>query len=381
MIEIPGRIPIFIHPFFWVIAALIGWINSSGSVQWMFIWIGIIFFSVLIHEFGHALTSVCFRQRAQIQLVAMGGLTSYKGPKLKYWQQFLIIFNGPLFGFFIYLGAAYLLTMTWSPLMTDILKMTKYANLFWTVINLLPVIPMDGGQLLRVVLEGFFGVRGFKVSLLISALLSLGLAFVFFLIRFYLGGALFFLFAFQSFDLWRRNRIATKQDQDEVTKKALGLGEMAFRAGKMEEAKAFFEKVHERTKKGVLAITADQYLSLIAMKQGDHKLAYEFLLPVQEHLADDTKCLLHQLASEFHNDELVAKLSKECYQLAPTQEMALRNARSFARLKKPKLAGGWLQAAAQMGPLHLEKILKEEVFVELKQSHEFNEFVNKLRTK
>ena len=54
MIVIPGRIPIAIHPFFWLLAAIIGWMNS-GSFFGMLVWIGIIFFSVLIHEFGHAL--------------------------------------------------------------------------------------------------------------------------------------------------------------------------------------------------------------------------------------------------------------------------------------------------------------------------------------
>ena len=100
MIVIPGPIPVAIHPLFWLLATVIGWIYSQ-SLPGVLIWIGIIFFSVLIHEFGHALTAVAFRQRAQIQLVALGGLTSFEGPKLRFWQQFLITFNGPLFGFFL----------------------------------------------------------------------------------------------------------------------------------------------------------------------------------------------------------------------------------------------------------------------------------------
>lgn len=38
MIEIPGRIPLAIHPFFWVFAALIGWLNS-GSPLGALIWV------------------------------------------------------------------------------------------------------------------------------------------------------------------------------------------------------------------------------------------------------------------------------------------------------------------------------------------------------
>src|SRR3989344_6678184 len=76
MIVIPGRIPVAIHPFFWLIAGLIGWMNSH-TLFGMLAWIGIILVSVLVHEFGHALTAVFFKQKTKIQLVALGGLPSF----------------------------------------------------------------------------------------------------------------------------------------------------------------------------------------------------------------------------------------------------------------------------------------------------------------
>lgn len=381
MIEIPGRIPIAIHPFFWVLAAFIGWINSQGSFMGMLIWIGIIFVSVLFHEYGHALTSVLFKQKAKIQLVALGGVTSFDGPKLKFWQQFLIVFNGPLFGFLLFLGATFLLTLDWSakPLVYGILKMTQVANLFWTIINLLPVQPLDGGQLLRIVLEANFGIQGFKASLLIGAMISVLFSFYCFVVQFYLAGALFFLFAFQSFDSWRKSRIATSNDRDEENRKLLMLAEIALREGKKSEAKQYFEKVCEKAKGGILAITSAQYLAILIMQEGKRQEAYDLLLPIQDHLADDTRCLLHQLAAERQNDSVVAKLSSSCYQIAPTQEMALRNARAFAHLKQPKMAGGWLQTAWQYGGLDLKKILHEDSFAVLKGNPEFSEFIDKLK--
>lgn len=380
MIEIPGKIPIAIHPFFWVLAALIGWLNSQGSFLWMFIWIGIIFFSVLFHEFGHALTAVLFKQRARIQLVAMGGVTSFDGPKLKFWQQFFIVLNGPLFGFLIFVAATLLLKFEWSQLVTAIIQMTRLANLFWTVVNLLPVVPLDGGQLLRIVLEAFFGMKGFRASLLIGAVFSVLFAFGFFMIQQIFAGALFFLFAFQSFDLWRQSRYATGQDRDEETKKTVAMGEIALQQGRVEEAKTAFEQVLLQSKKGVLAVTARQYLALIKIKEGDRLGAYDLLLPQQDQLAGETKCLLHKLAEEFENDRLVTKFSSEVYQIQPTKEVALRNARAFARLKEPKHAGGWLQTAWKYGGLNLDKILKEEIFIALKTSHKFNEFVDQMRS-
>jgi hypothetical protein len=59
--------------------------------------------------------------------------------------------------------------------------------------------------------------------------------------------------------------------------------------------------------------------------------------------------------------------------------MALRNARSFAKLKEPKLTGGWLQTAWGYGGLDLDKILQEAPFLELRTSSEFEEFIKKLK--
>ena len=89
-------------------------------------------------------------------------------------------------------------------------------------------------------------------------------------------------------------------------------------------------------------------------------------------------CLLHALAAEHFNWDLVAKLSAECFQFAPTQEMALRNARAFAHLRKAKPAGGWLQTAASNGTLEIENILKEEPFQAIKLEPDFQQFIRPL---
>src|SRR5690606_38971533 len=96
-----------------------------------------------------------------------GGVTQYDGPKLKKWQQFLIVFNGPFFGFLLFAAATFCLQFAWSetPLLKVGLHLMQIANLFWTVVNLLPILPMDGGHLLRIVLEKFFGMKGLRIAL------------------------------------------------------------------------------------------------------------------------------------------------------------------------------------------------------------------------
>ncbi|MCE2982169.1 MAG: M50 family metallopeptidase, partial [Parachlamydia sp.] len=97
MIYIPGKIPIRIFPFFWLLIVMIGWLNTQ-SIPETAIWAAVIFISVLIHEFGHALTAVAFGQEAEISLVGLGGLTKREGPTLAKWKDFIIVLNGPLAG-------------------------------------------------------------------------------------------------------------------------------------------------------------------------------------------------------------------------------------------------------------------------------------------
>ena len=378
MIEFPGSIPVSIHPFFWLFAGLIGWINS-GTVIGAFIWLGIIFFSVLIHEFGHALTAVFFKQKARIQLVAFGGLTQFDGPKLKFWQQFVITFNGPLFGFFLFLFATALLQISFPPPILKILRATQIANLFWTVVNLLPVLPLDGGQLLRIVLEAAFGVRGFKASLLIGSLIAVLFALYFFMLQQFLIGAFFFLFAFQSFDSWRKSKRATSDDREEGNKQLMMQAEEALLAGQTAEAKRLLEEVRQKASGGTLAVAAQQYLAFFDYKEGRKKDCYDLLLPIKDQLADDSLCLLHELAAEEKNYPLVAELSAKCYQIDPSQKMALNNARAFACQRQAKPAGGWLQTAWQFGNLNLGEILNEEAFTVFKNDPEFREFVEGLK--
>jgi hypothetical protein len=260
----------------------------------------------------------------------------------------------------------------------DVLYMTMVANLFWSVINLLPVLPLDGGQLLRIVLEGIFGIKGFKASLLIGAGLSALLSFYFFFIQGFLIGAIFFLFAFQSFDNWRKSRLAKPSDREDDYRKELFKGEEMLQKGDKSGAARIFEEVLKKAPGGVLAASASQFLAFLYTEQGKKTDAYNLLLPIKKHLANDTLCLLHTLAAENGNHELVAELSAECYQFAPNRDVAVRNARAFARLGKPEPAGGWLQTAWQHGSFDLSNLLQEESFSGVRDNPVFLEFIDPL---
>ena len=170
-------IPVRIHPFFWAVAALLGWSNQDFSH--ILVWVGCVLVSILVHEFGHGLTARALdRQRPSIVLYAMGGLCFYDREHSSPWRRLAILAMGPGAGFLLLIvvgviGTAvlgilptYLLGFTpieralvhqppqWtSPLILAAYYDLLVINLFWGLFNLLPIFPLDGGQMTHTILS------------------------------------------------------------------------------------------------------------------------------------------------------------------------------------------------------------------------------------
>jgi hypothetical protein len=172
--------------------------------------------------------------------------------------------------------------------------------------------------------------------------------------------------------------LIVSEDRQEENKELMNEIELAMAQKNREQAKRLIEKIRSKVQTGVFFLTATQYLALLLKEEGEMKGAYDLLLPIKDHLEDRSRCLLHELASYEKNDSLVAELSADAYQIEPNQEVALRNARSFASLNQPKAAGGWLHAAWQLGSIDLKAILEEKVFLSVKDQVEFKEFTDSM---
>lgn len=379
MFRIPGRIPIIIHPTFWLFAALIGFINSMSFLGTI-IWVGIIFVSVLVHEFGHALTAVLFGQSPRIELVAMGGVTYHDGGKLPFWKQFFVVLDGPVFGILLFVAATLLLQLPFFSVGMPgaIMKTFQTVNLFWTLLNLLPVLPLDGGQLLRIVLEGIFGVKGFRYSLLAGGIIATILSLFFFLYQAFLVGAIFFLLAYQSYDAWKKARTFTEADRSDSLKKMYEKAEEDLQAGRKDQALIAFEKIQKEAKRGMIGTLAAQYLALLKYDQGKTKEAYDILRSLKSELAPDALCLLHRTAFEEKDYALVTEIGGPCFQTAPSPEIALRNAIACAHLSQPRPAVGWLQTALQEGLGNFGEVLKDKSFDAIRNDPLFQEFIKDL---
>ncbi|NOT04225.1 MAG: hypothetical protein HOP27_06460 [Anaerolineales bacterium] len=222
-------IPVRVHPLFWLIAILFG--SSSNSVIGLLTWIIAIFVSILIHELGHAFAMRRYGQGSQIILHFSGGLTvpesiswggGYANVAITANQQIFISLAGPLAGFLfaglvlaasVALGGAIIpnfifgfipFPIVFLPVGGEILNSLVmdllWISIFWGFINLMPVHPLDGGNVSRYILIQTDPLNGLRTSLWVSVISGAAVAFagLVFLRSTYMA-ILFGLLAFQSF--------------------------------------------------------------------------------------------------------------------------------------------------------------------------------------
>ncbi len=162
-------IQVRVHPLFWVIALLFG--SASNDLIQILIWVVVVFLSILVHELGHALAMRRYGLPSNIILYWGGGLTVPEQVKWGYTranvslrpnQEIFISLAGPFSGFLvaglIMVGVAAAggeATLLW-------------VNIFWGYINLMPVYPLDGGNVARYLLLQADPWNGIRKSLWVS---------------------------------------------------------------------------------------------------------------------------------------------------------------------------------------------------------------------
>jgi Zn-dependent protease len=150
------NMPVTVRGSFLLIAAFIGFIGV-GDMRQTIAWIVIVFVSILIHELGHALTARMYGSQVAIELNGLGGLTRWSAPEgaLTPGRRALIAAAGSAtglaFGGLVWLVAAQF--GPYDPLVAWILESTIYVNVFWGLLNWLPIRPLDGGHLLESLLQ------------------------------------------------------------------------------------------------------------------------------------------------------------------------------------------------------------------------------------
>lgn len=146
-----------VQPWFWITCLLLGGglnphaYSNVASLAGIAIWAIVVFFSVLFHELGHATVGRHFHATPEIILHGFGGVAVMHGSAFNRRQDLLVTAAGPAASFL--LGAlAFVAVGIIPPSASEIRELLVYLvwiNFFLTLINLLPIQPLDGGLLLR----------------------------------------------------------------------------------------------------------------------------------------------------------------------------------------------------------------------------------------
>ena len=382
--KIFNDISVSIQPLFWFLAIAIAWLSASTIPEGI-LWVMVIPLSVLVHECGHALTAKAFGQDAQIELQALGGVTMRTGPKLKPWKTFMIVLNGPLAGFLLAGLSWWVWTIasgrTISSLSTYAFAITFYINVFWTIVNLLPVLPLDGGKLVAVFLEAIFGARGVKISILVSLVFSLLIALGFFILHSILTGSIFLMIAFENYRSWKdapAGDVEYDQSQNDAWQLVLKEAALEFESGHGELALQKIEQVRRESKTGPIYNLATILASRIFINENKSGIAFSYLKPIEFQLKIDGLYLLHLAAYKEKHWHDVTSLGDRIYQDCPTGEIALMNAAAYSMLGDVRRSIGWLQSVRHVEFPGLDEVLKRKEFDYIRSDPLFKDFVSEL---
>jgi Zn-dependent protease len=164
-----GKIPVRIQPAFFLMAAFLG--LYGGDVAGAIVWIAVVFVSVIVHELGHATTGLTFGLAPSVELHGMGGTTSWSAARpLSIPRRIAISLAGPGAGFALWavvraIGPERFASVTMGDrLYADLV----WVNLGWGVMNLVPMLPLDGGNVLLELLNAVTKGRGERPARIVS---------------------------------------------------------------------------------------------------------------------------------------------------------------------------------------------------------------------
>lgn len=173
-----GTIPIRVRAQFLFMALLLG--LAEHDPMKLAIWVTLVAISVTIHELGHALVGKAFGLAPSIELHGMGGHTIFGEARAHVGtlKSIAISLAGPFAGF---LFAGVLIAVRVAgfhpshPLAQHALSLFFFINIGWGVFNLLPMLPLDGGNVMRSILGGIVRERGDKIARVVSIVVAVGL--------------------------------------------------------------------------------------------------------------------------------------------------------------------------------------------------------------
>ncbi len=357
MIRLFNRLEIVVKAPFWFFFAFLVLMEANNvdlALSTVFV-----FFSLLLHELGHGLTALFSGYSVLIELTGVGGITRYfNGKQISFWRRFFIIFNGPLLGSLFSLSIYFLQATMANDYVRTMLVQFFWLNLIWTGMNLLPILPLDGGQLLQLLMEHRFSNKGVCFTLLWSCFGSFLTALFFLCIKKKLAAILFLLFLF---DNLHQLRLAFKRNS--VSSNLIKRREEALQIGKEgdpQRAIDLLSLIRDKAVQGPFHDETTQFMAFLYSELENSSEAYALLMPMKKRLNVDGIALLHRIAFQLGDYTLVLELAAKLFISMPFIEVALRTAYAAEYLCQTKAAVGWIGAACQKGIEHLDQIVDEK---------------------
>jgi stage IV sporulation protein FB len=314
-------IPVRISPWYLFLLAFFtfGGNPASGLIYALCITI-----SLLTHELGHAFVARHYKLRPHILLHGFGGLTGHESARNDR-QEALIIAAGPGAG--LVLGGVCLLVLNYFQIeshgMQLLVTQLMVINFFWSIFNLLPMWPMDGGQLFRIGAGKLFKApRGERITHIVS-LATVGVVAVGSYYLSWLSGP-FLLFilamtAWQNVQALSETSPSTPRRDNPFARELLTHAEAAYAAGNDDEAARLSHQLRsEANVPPQLLARAWAILGVTATRKGNYREALSYLkrAPDMPDVVEATAQCFYQL--EMY-DALEALVTTRAFSQLPSQ--------------------------------------------------------------
>ena len=143
-------IPIAVNLSFFLVGAVLLY-GSTRDWSSVFTSVAIFAVTLLWHELGHAVAFKFFGHDPEIRLMALMGLTwSRSGKEVTPGQTLVIAAAGPIAGLLL-AGISFVIADAFF-IDSGVLRELMIIGLVLNVINLLPMLPLDGGQIMKSIL-------------------------------------------------------------------------------------------------------------------------------------------------------------------------------------------------------------------------------------
>jgi Zn-dependent protease len=274
-------IPVRFDPSYLFLILILGYfLYARGNVALLVAWVPVVTIAILMHELGHAVAGRIFGLKPSIVLYGMGGLTQFPAREhhqLSHARRMFIAAAGPLVG--IAIGLVLSGVLLFRPDLDkttagDILDMAVFTTLGWGILNLIPMLPLDGGHLLALALDKMFGPRGVLFARIFSMALAVPLA------ALAIWGEMWFsLFILASLVLtnWRAYRLEKNWQQEGPLEDAIKQAYAALEAGDAVRARRIAEAVQERAISPKTKGHAAHLLAWTHLLEGDAEAAHRAL--------------------------------------------------------------------------------------------------------